>query len=101
MAVALISLFSGRRVRSDTAMTGELSLRGLVLPIGGLKEKLIAAQQAGLKRVIIPEANTRELEHDVPEEVRNAVEVYRATRLDDVLLLAFDPPYVVQKIAKL
>ena len=82
-------------------MTGELSLTGLVLPIGGLKEKLIAAQQSGVRRVIIPEANARELEHDVPEEVKNSVEIYKATRLDDVLLLAFDPPYIITKISKL
>ena len=82
-------------------MTGELSLRGLVLPIGGLKEKLIAAQQAGLKRVIIPEGNNGELEHDIPEEVKTAVDIHRASTLEDVLLLVFDPPYTIQKRSKL
>ena len=82
-------------------MTGELSLRGLVLPIGGLKEKLIAAQQAGLKRVIIPEGNNAELEHDIPEEVKKAVDIRRANTLEEVLLLVFDPPYTIQKRSKL
>lgn len=82
-------------------MTGELSLRGLVLPIGGLKEKLIAAQQSGMTRVIIPEANRREWEYDIPQEVQNSIEIFLARKLEDVLLLAFDPPYVIQMMAKL
>eukprot|EP00210_Caulerpa_lentillifera_P005658 g5411.t1 len=101
LAVALISLFAGKEVRSDTAMTGELSLRGVVLPVGGLKEKLMAAYQTGLKRVIIPLANKAEIQHEVSKEVRNALEIYPVKTLEDVLLLAFDPPYSLKLQSKM
>lgn len=101
LAVALISLFSGKAVRSDTAMTGELSLRGMVLPIGGLKEKLMAAYQAGLKRVIIPNANKAEIQHEVPKEVFEGLEVCPVRTLEDVLLLAFKPPYILKEKSKM
>ena len=69
MFMALVSLLTDRNVRNDTAMTGEISLRGLVLPVGGVKEKVIAAQGAGLKRVMLPARNRRDLE-DIPEEIK-------------------------------
>jgi ATP-dependent Lon protease len=67
MACALMSVFSDRPVRSDTAMTGEITLRGKVLPIGGLKEKLLAANKAGIRRVLIPEENKKDIEEISPE----------------------------------
>jgi len=70
MVTAIASLFSQRPVRSDIAMTGEITLRGLVLPIGGLKEKTLAAQRAGVETVIIPKMNEKDLP-DVPAEVRD------------------------------
>jgi len=70
MVTAIASLFSERPVRSDIAMTGEITLRGLVLPIGGLKEKTLAAQRAGVETVIIPKMNEKDLP-DVPAEVRD------------------------------
>jgi ATP-dependent Lon protease len=73
MATALYSLFTGRPVRADTAMTGEITLTGKVLPIGGLKEKALAAQRAGIKRVIVPERNKGDVE-EIPEHERSALE---------------------------
>ena len=84
MTTALASLYSGIPARSDTAMTGEVTLTGLVLPIGGVKEKVLAARRAGLKRVILPRANQKDL-RDLPEEVRNAMEFVFADRVEDVL----------------
>ena len=69
ITVALVSLFCGRRVKSDFAMTGEISLQGLVLPVGGIKEKVMAAHRNGLKNVILPKKNEQDIE-DVPEDLR-------------------------------
>ncbi len=87
MLVALVSLLTGRPARSDTAMTGEISLRGLVLPIGGVKEKVLAALQAGISRVILPARNKRDLE-DVPSKARELVEFVWAERVDQALAAA-------------
>jgi ATP-dependent Lon protease len=84
MATALASVYSGVPARQDTAMTGEITLTGLVLPIGGLKEKVLAARRAGLKRVIVPRSNQKDL-RDLPEEVRNEMEFLFADRVEDVL----------------
>jgi ATP-dependent Lon protease len=92
MYTALVSLLTGVPVRPDVAMTGEITLRGNVLQIGGLKEKLLAAHRAGIKRVIIPDRNTKDLV-DVPDEVKNAIEIFSVKRMDEVLALALqDPP---------
>ena len=84
MTTALASLYSGRPARSDTAMTGEVTLAGLVLPIGGLKEKVLAARRAGIKRVIVPKGNKKDL-RDLPEEVRQEMTFIFAERVTDVL----------------
>src|SRR5271155_1732504 len=84
MTTALASVYSGVPARQDTAMTGEITLTGLVLPIGGLKEKVLAARRAGLKRVIVPRANQKDL-RDLPEEVRKEMEFVFADRVEDVL----------------
>lgn len=81
---ALASLLSGRRVRSDTAMTGECSLRGKVLPVGGIKAKVMAAHRAGIRRVVLPEKNRRDLD-DVPEVVRSEMDVVFASDMSEVL----------------
>ena len=73
MFTALVSLLACRTVRSDTAMTGEISLRGLVLPVGGIKEKVVAAARAGLKRVMLPARNRRDYE-EIPEDARARLE---------------------------
>ena len=81
---ALVSLFTGRTVASDVAMTGEISLRGLVLPVGGIKEKVIAAHRAGIRTVLLPARNRNDLE-DVPESVRKELRFVFCERVEDVL----------------
>jgi ATP-dependent Lon protease len=90
MATALASLATGRPVRSDTAMTGEISLRGKVLPVGGIKEKVLAAHRAGIKRVILSRRNDRDLE-DIPPEVRDAMEFIFVDTVPEVLAAALEP----------
>ncbi len=87
IVVALTSLLSQRRVRSDLAMTGEISLRGRVLPVGGIKEKVLAASRAGLRQVILPDENRKDWS-EVPAEVRDRLEVHFVRRIADVLPLA-------------
>ena len=87
IATALVSEMSNRKVRRDVSMTGEITLRGRVLPIGGLKEKVLGAHRAGIKHVILPKANEGDLE-DVPEEVRNQLTFYPVETLTDVLAIA-------------
>ena len=84
LATAIVSLASGRKVRPEVAMTGEISLRGLVMPVGGIKEKLLAARRAGISRVVIPEKNLPDLE-EIPENLLKDMEVSTAKCLDDVL----------------
>ncbi len=84
MATAVVSVMTGIPVRKDIAMTGEITLRGRVLPIGGLKEKLLAALRGGLKTVLIPEENVKDLA-DVPDSVKNGMEIIPVARVDDVL----------------
>jgi ATP-dependent Lon protease len=90
MATALMSLITGRPVRDDTAMTGEITLTGQVLPIGGLKEKALAAQRAGISRVIAPRRNEPDLE-DIPEHLRAGLEFVWAAEIDEVLDAALEP----------
>jgi ATP-dependent Lon protease len=90
MFIALASLFTGRTVRSDTAMTGEISLRGLVLPVGGIKEKVIAAAAAGITRVMLPARNRRDLE-EIPEDVRGKLEFIWLDRVEDAVAAALAP----------
>jgi ATP-dependent Lon protease len=90
MATAIVSALSGRRVRRDVAMTGEITLRGRVLPIGGVKEKLLAAHRAGIKVFILPEKNKKDLT-DIPKEVMDTVEIKSAKLIDDVLKVALQP----------
>ena len=89
MFTALVSLLTGTRVRHDVAMTGEISLRGRVLPIGGLKEKTLAAHRAGIKRVIVPERNKPDLD-EVPKEVMDDLEFVFVSKMDQVLEAALE-----------
>jgi ATP-dependent Lon protease len=84
MFMALVSLMTKRTVRSDTAMTGEISLRGLVLPVGGIKEKVVAALRAGIKHVMLPARNRKDYE-DIPNEVRQAIELIWLENVDDAV----------------
>lgn len=90
IATAIVSLVSGRLVRSDVGMTGEITLRGQVLPVGGIKEKVLAAHRSGLKTVILPKRNEADLE-DIPEEVRKVMNFVAVDTVDDVLNHALEP----------
>jgi ATP-dependent Lon protease len=94
---ALASLYTGRRVRPDTAMTGEITLSGLVFPVGGIKEKVLSAYRAGIRRIILPARNEGDLE-DIPDDVRKELEIILVTRISEVvdaaleMLVAHPPP---------
>ena len=98
MFIALVSLLTGRTVRSDTAMTGEISLRGLVLPIGGVKNKVLAAVRAGITTVMLPERNKKDYE-DVPEAARNAVRFVWLSTVDDAIAAALEPLPAAEPLA--
>ena len=87
---ALVSLLLDRKLRSDTAMTGEISLRGLVLPVGGIREKIVAAATAGLSRVLLPARNRHDFD-DIPEAARSKLEFIWLEKVDDILDQAFEP----------
>jgi ATP-dependent Lon protease len=87
MATAVTSLYTDLAVRSHTAMTGEITLTGLVLPVGGIKEKVLAAHRAGVRRIILPKANEKDL-RELPQSVHAAVEFHLAERIEDVLAAA-------------
>ncbi|HEY6025788.1 MAG TPA: S16 family serine protease, partial [Pseudolabrys sp.] len=89
MFMALTSLMTDRTIRSDTAMTGEISLRGLVLPVGGIKEKVIAAAAAGLTRVMLPARNKRDFD-DIPDEVRQQLEFVWLERVEEAVAAALE-----------
>jgi len=91
MMTALVSLLTGICVRHDVAMTGEITLRGRVLPVGGVKEKILAAHRAGIKRVILPERCVADLE-EVPAEVREELEFVPVSKMDEVLRNALTHP---------
>ena len=88
MATALYSAYTGRFVSENLAMTGELTLSGLVLPVGGIKEKLLAAHRAGIRRVLVPRENESDLAK-LPETVRSELEITLIDRIEDVLKLCF------------
>jgi ATP-dependent Lon protease len=97
---ALASLYTGRRVRPDTAMTGEITLSGLVFPIGGVKEKVLAAHRAGIKRIILPSRNEADVD-DIPEDVKNDLQLVFVSGIGEVIdaalevLVANPPPPIV------
>jgi len=90
MATAMISALTGRKVRSDVAMTGEITLRGRVLAIGGLKEKVLAAYREGMTRIVLPKENERDIE-DIPQEVREKLAFVPVETMDEVLAEALVP----------
>jgi ATP-dependent Lon protease len=90
LVTALVSAFSGRRVRGDVAVTGELSLRGKVLPVGGIKAKLLAAARAGISTVCLPHRNQKDLV-EVPAEVLEKLELHLVDEIDEVLEIALEP----------
>ncbi len=90
MAMSLASLFTGRTVRSDIGMTGEITLRGRVLPVGGIKIKVLAAHRAGLSTVILPKRNERDLD-DVPEEIRDAMQFVLVDHIGEAIQTGLTP----------
>ena len=101
---ALASLYTGRRVRPDTSMTGEITLSGLVFPIGGVKEKVLAAHRAGIRRIILPSRNEADIE-DIPEDVRNELQIIFVSRIGEVLdaaleMLVANPPPMITDSAR-
>jgi len=90
ISVALVSAMSGRPVRRDVSMTGEITLRGRVLPIGGLKEKVLGAHRAGITTIILPKDNEADME-DIPEEVRNQLTFHCVSTLDEAFAIALIP----------
>ena len=91
IATALASLLTGRAVRNDLAMTGEITLRGQVLPVGGIKEKILAAHRAGLKTIILPNRNEKDLD-DLPDEVRQSMKFILVDQVDQVFEAALSRP---------
>ena len=89
MCTAIVSALTGIAVRSDIAMTGEITLRGEVLPIGGLKEKLLAAHRAGVQQVLIPKENEKDLE-DIPDNIKTEIEVTAVKWIDEVIEIALE-----------
>jgi len=98
LVTALVSVLTGRRVREDVGMTGEVTLQGRVLPIGGVKQKVLAAHRQGLKTVILPKANEVDLD-DVPEEIRNELKFELVDHVDEVLRLAFERELEIETIS--
>ena len=98
MFTALVSMLKNVRIRHDVAMTGEITLRGRVLPVGGIKEKVLAAHRAGIKRILLPERNKPDLE-EVPQEIRDTLEFIAVSKMDDVLLHALEAPVVQDETA--
>ncbi|HEY8226567.1 MAG TPA: endopeptidase La [Pyrinomonadaceae bacterium] len=103
---ALASLYTGRRVRPDTAMTGEITLSGLVFPIGGVKEKVLAAHRAGIRRILLPARNEADVE-DIPDDVRNELQIIFVSRINEAIDAALEvlvanppPPVVVSEAAR-
>ena len=91
MVTALASALSGRPVRPDLAMTGEITLSGRVLPVGGIKEKVLAAKRMGLNTVILPKQNEKNIREDLTPELRRDLTVHYVEEMDDVLKIALQP----------
>jgi ATP-dependent Lon protease len=89
ITAALASLYTGRRVRPDTSMTGEITLSGLVFPVGGIKEKVLSAHRAGIRRIILPARNEADLE-EIPEDVRKELNLKLVTRIKEVVDAALE-----------
>jgi len=84
MLAAMTSIITGKKVKSDIAMTGEITLRGKVLPVGGIKEKVLAAHRAGIKKIILPDLNKPDMV-DVPQEIKDEIDFIYVSNMDDVL----------------
>jgi len=91
LVTALVSLLTGRPVRPRVAMTGEVSLSGRVLPVGGIKEKVLAAHRMGVKEVLLPKRNEKAVKEDIPQDVQNDLKITLVSSIEEVLELALMP----------
>ena len=91
MVSALASELTGRPVRGDLAMTGEITLSGRVLPVGGIKEKVLAARRVGIREIIIPRQNEKNIKEDLTEELRSELTIHYVSHIEEVLALALTP----------
>jgi len=91
MATAMAAVLTGRPVRGDVAMTGEITLSGRVLPIGGIKEKVLAARRAGIRELIVPKQNAKNVNEDLTPDVRQDLIIHLVSSIDEVLALALQP----------
>ncbi len=98
LAVSIISLITGIPVKSDYAMTGEITLRGKILPVGGIKEKIIAAHRYGVRNVLIPHENEKDYREDVPDEIKNNLNVHLVDTMDELLDLVLENPIKIKNI---
>jgi ATP-dependent Lon protease len=98
LAVSLISLLTGIPVRSDYAMTGEITLRGKILPVGGIKEKIIAAHRYGIKNILIPSENEKDFQEDIPEELKNDIQIHPVATMDELLDIVLETPIKIKNI---
>jgi ATP-dependent Lon protease len=98
LAVSLISLLTGIPVKSNYAMTGEITLRGKILPVGGIKEKIIAAHRYGIKNILIPSENEKDFLEDIPEELRNDISIYPVDTMDELLDIVLENPIKIKNI---
>lgn len=98
MFMALVSLMTERTIGNDLAMTGEISLRGLVLPVGGIKEKVVAAARAGISRVMLPARNRKDF-GDIPDEVRHNMSFVWLETVDDAITAALEPNAGASRLA--
>ena len=98
LAVSMISLLTGIPVKSNYAMTGEITLRGKILPVGGIKEKIIAAHRYGIRNVLIPAENEKDFKEDIPEEVKRDIQVFAVDNMDDLLDIVLENPIKIKNI---
>jgi ATP-dependent Lon protease len=98
LAVSMISLLTGIPVKSDYAMTGEITLRGKVLPVGGIKEKVIAAHRYGIRHVLIPMENQKDFEEDIPQDVKSDMDIHFVTAMDEVLNAVLEKPIKIKNL---
>jgi ATP-dependent Lon protease len=98
LAVSMISLLTGIPVKSDYAMTGEITLRGKVLPVGGIKEKVIAAHRYGIRRVLIPMENQKDFEEDIPEDIKRDMDIHFVNTMDEVLDTVLEKPIKIKNL---
>ncbi len=98
LAVSMISLLTGIPVKSDYAMTGEITLRGKVLPVGGIKEKVIAAHRYGIRRVLIPMENQKDFEEDIPEDIKQDMDIHLVNTMDEVLDAVLEKPIKIKNL---